>query len=244
MQWSARLRGRLRRSRIMGASLLVLILLLGKKTGVRGLSIYSIRAPAKDLLATAPTPFARRWGNRISWIRPHPQRRLRPSVCFGSVSGLGEQGARPGAGGISSWGPLPLGSKHRQGLARSYVRTGKWSLSSGLQVSVTNIPAGDAPLRLGGGGGGGPSIRSFRTQSQKHLLALLVSSRASLACKHSSCHFKISIQLIHVVRYLYEYEYCTVRASIAILFANNKGTNTVRVRVLLIRRLLQYRTVP
>ena len=40
-------------------------------------------------------------------------------------------------------------------MTHTLLRTGKWSLSSGLKVSVTNIPAGDAPLRLGGGGGGG-----------------------------------------------------------------------------------------
>ena len=57
--------------------------------------------PLKTCGQPAPTPFARRWGSRISWIRPHPQRRLRPSVCFGSVSALVEQGARSVAGGLA-----------------------------------------------------------------------------------------------------------------------------------------------
>ena len=63
-----------------------------------------------------------------------------------------------------SWGPLPLGAKHRQGLTRSSALGNGVSQVGYKYRSVTNIPVGDAPLRLGGGGGGDCSGQGQRSR--------------------------------------------------------------------------------
>ena len=52
---------------------------------------------------------------------------------------------------VAYLGTFTTGIAAQAGMTHTLLRTGKWSLSSGLKVSVTNIPAGDTSSTAGGG---------------------------------------------------------------------------------------------
>ena len=66
-------------------------------------------------------------------------------MCFGSISGLENKEARPNAAG-GLVGGLQCHWEQSTGRGQTLLRTGEWSRSSGLHVSVNSDTPMDAGL--------------------------------------------------------------------------------------------------